>query len=350
MHLATIRPTQPAPAWAVATTGKFPQVNGVRSAATYSFGAGNHVFELLPDLCFARALVHLGLVDEHLNLSTALRARPVWQIPVQRVRTTGSDHGAPLDEPCVRGPGFLVSDRAHTAIEDQPRAVGRVRVSPRRVRLALGVRRGAEAPSIDRPQSTLIPSGCRAASARATRGTRAIAGDLEARFEPHVRAVRFDGIDQAGHYYLRFAQPRTFGDVSDEERRRLGMVLDQQYAAIDREIGERLASMGPEDVLFVVSAFGMEPVSVGKRLLARAPAEPASRARTKARPTGFRSRTARGCARRGCRSGRSPTSRRRCCTCWGCPSAATCRYGAHRPLHARVLADAAADVHSDLRP
>jgi predicted AlkP superfamily phosphohydrolase/phosphomutase len=64
--------------------------------------------------------------------------------------------------------------------------------------------------------------------------------------------------------------PRAFGDVSEEERRRHGTVLERQYARIDEEIGSYLATLAPDDVLLVVSGFGMEPVSVVKRLLARA--------------------------------------------------------------------------------
>ena len=40
-------------------------------------------------------------------------------------------------------------------------------------------------------------------------------------------AIRYPGIDAVGHYYLRYALPREFGDVSDEERLRHGRVLEQ---------------------------------------------------------------------------------------------------------------------------
>ena len=47
------------------------------------------------------------------------------------------------------------------------------------------------------------------------------------------------------------------------------------------------AALGPDDVLFVVSAFGMEPVSVGKRLLARLLAEPDITGTHEGAPDGF---------------------------------------------------------------
>jgi predicted AlkP superfamily phosphohydrolase/phosphomutase len=287
MHLATIRPTQPAPAWAVATTGKLPQVNGVRSAATFSFGAGNHEIELLPDMCFARALVHLGLIEEHLNLSTTLRARPVWQILSAFGMSVGIT-GLPLTNPVFPVRGFLVSDRAHTVVDATTPGVSGALVYPRDAFVTpspLG--ESVDAPVIDPPQATIDPERLARDLSPRDAWYRAIARDLEGRFDPQVRAVRFVGIDIAGHYYLRFAQPRAFGDVSDEERRRLGTVLDEQYAAIDREIGERLAALGPNDVLFVVSAFGLEPVSIGKRLLARMLGEPDITGTHEGAPDGF---------------------------------------------------------------
>ena len=36
-----------------------------------------------------------------------------------------------------------------------------------------------------------------------------------------LEAVRYQGLDTAGHYYLSYAQPRAFGDVSDKERQQL---------------------------------------------------------------------------------------------------------------------------------
>jgi arylsulfatase A-like enzyme len=61
--------------------------------------------------------------------------------------------------------------------------------------------------------------------------------------------------------------PRAFGDVSDEERRMYGQVLEQYYRFVDAEIGRLLDRLGPNDLLLVVSPFGMEPLSPAKRLL-----------------------------------------------------------------------------------
>jgi hypothetical protein len=84
---------------------------------------------------------------------------------------------------------------------------------------------------------------------------------------PGFLAVRFPGIDAVGHRFLRYADPAAFGDVSEAEREKFGGVLNQYYGFIDTLVGRELESLGPNDLLMVVSAFGMEPLSPGKRVL-----------------------------------------------------------------------------------
>jgi hypothetical protein len=92
---------------------------------------------------------------------------------------------------------------------------------------------------------------------------------LDDRIGPRVRIIRYEGVDVAGHHYLRYARPDAFGDVSPLERLQLGQVLEQQYALVDAELGRVMATVTKDDLLLVVSGFGMEPQSPGKRLLAR---------------------------------------------------------------------------------
>ena len=83
----------------------------------------------------------------------------------------------------------------------------------------------------------------------------------------HVQllAVRYAGLDAVGHYYLRYARPDAFGDVSEDERRRFGRVLDDYYAYVDMLVGEAMRRSREDDLLMVVSGFGMEPLTFGKR-------------------------------------------------------------------------------------
>ena len=119
--------------------------------------------------------------------------------------------------------------------------------------------------------------------------------------------------------------PSAFGDVTDDERRRFGSVLEAHYGFIDEAIGRAIATLGPDDLLLVVSGYGMEPLGFGKRLLERMIGDPDLSGTHEGAPDGFLmaygASVARGAAARARR--RSSTSRRRCCISSGCRSAAT---------------------------
>lgn len=262
LHLATMRPTQPTTVWAAALSGKFPPKNGVRSAATYSFAANQPAIELLPDLCFAHALVRLGILREVSYRSSSLRSRLVWSI-LSSQRVPVGVVGWELTNPSEPIRGFLLSDAfargATTPLEFSANGLG---YPPQAVQTARLLEQGASAryaaSTLDKP-----PLARDAVSSD-------VASQLRTEYQPRFVAVRYEGLDRAGHQFLRYALPRAFGDVSDDEARRYGGVLDEHYAYIDAEVGNAMASLGPEDLLVVVSGFGMEPISLGKRLLARA--------------------------------------------------------------------------------
>lgn len=282
MHLETIRPTQPGPVWAAALTGKYPSRNGVRSAARYGFGAGPVAIELLPDLCFAHALLHLGLLEEWPHDAAALRARPLWEV-LSAVGVRVGFVGVPLSSPVSPVDGYLVSDRIHLADRAALPSARQTEVFP------------ADAFSLE-PLAALshgFASGAATAGPPGLEPTArdswyvAVARALETTFTPVVTVLRLETLDVAGHYFLRYAQPRAFGDVSDEERRRYGPVLDQHYAFVDAHLGVLIDRLGPDDVLMVVSGFGMEPVSLAKRLLARVLGEPRHTGTHEHGPDGF---------------------------------------------------------------
>lgn len=55
--------------------------------------------------------------------------------------------------------------------------------------------------------------------------------------------------------------------MSEAERAQFGGVLNQYYGFLDTLVGREIERLGANDVLLVVSAFGMEPLSPGKRVL-----------------------------------------------------------------------------------
>jgi predicted AlkP superfamily phosphohydrolase/phosphomutase len=268
MDLATIRPTQPDPVWAAVATGMYPAKSGVRSAASYFARGDDRGLDLLPDHCFSHTLVRLGVVRDEPNSSVAWRARPLWTILGDYGLTSGIVRW-PLTYPAQPMVGFLITDRFHqlvgSMIEADERAVYPLEI--------LNPARDAFAGSTGAPQWDEF-------YARAAR-------DVVAQHPVQLEAVRYTGLDSAGHNYLRYAQPRAFGDVSDEERQQHGAVLDRAYAAIDGAIGAAVERLAPGDLLLVVSGFGMQPVSPLKHFAARVLRDPDLSGTHENAPDGF---------------------------------------------------------------
>jgi len=277
MHLATIRPTQPDPVWTTVATGKLPARTGVRSAARYQVPASSDPLELLPANCFAHGLVHFGFITAVPHTSASVRARPLWSI----LGSAGLISGVvnwPLTYPAQPVRGYLVSDQFYRpgAALAEPNEPGRD-ADP------------AARPSLLSMHPPALFEEARTAGYRAVPATGSAAGSslldtlpvvtdrmyeqvaaaLGEAVRPDLSVVRYRELDSAGHRFLRFAMPRDFGDVSPEEQRRYGLVLEGAYARVDVIVGRALATLGPDDLLLVVSGFGMEPLSVGRRVLER---------------------------------------------------------------------------------
>ena len=268
MDLATIRPTQPDPVWAAVATGMYPAKNGVRSAASYFARGDDRPLDLLPAHCFSHTLVRLGVVRDRPNSMAAWRTRPLWEILGDYGLSAGIVRW-PLTYPAQPMTGFLVTDRFHrligSMIEPDVRAIYPAEILP--------VARDAFAGSAGAQQWDEFYS----------RTARDVIAQRPVQFE----AVRFQGLDTAGHQYLKYAQPRDIGDVSDQERQQYGLVLDRAYASIDSEIGAAIERQAPGDLLLVVSGFGMQPVSTIKHLAGRLLRDPEVSGTHENAPDGF---------------------------------------------------------------
>jgi hypothetical protein len=64
-------------------------------------------------------------------------------------------------------------------------------------------------------------------------------------------------------------------------------VLERHYAIIDAALGRAMATLGPDDLLLVVSGYGMEPLPIGKRLIERVIGDPDVSGTHEAAPDGF---------------------------------------------------------------
>jgi predicted AlkP superfamily phosphohydrolase/phosphomutase len=277
MHLATLRPVQPNPVWTSVATGKLPFKTGIRSTARYRVWLAEESLELLPDFCFSQGLVRFGFVTEQRLTSAAVRARPLWSI-LSGLGISVGVVGWPLTHPAQPVRGYLVTDEFHkqdtlSADPDDPSAVYPAELL-NTARLAAASRAGADmeqpADEVAPAAPTLTPQIAAGQVLAADRLYERVDRALEASSPVRVAAVRYRLLDEAGHYYLRYAMPWAFGDVTDEERRRYGNVLESCYAVVDAVVGRAIASLEPGSLLLVVSGFGMEPQSMEKRLLQRA--------------------------------------------------------------------------------
>ena len=289
-HIATIHPTSAEAVWAAIATGKMPQKNGVRSAGIYRVSSGTGSIQLLPDYCFAYRLVRFGFLTEQPHSSATFRTRPLWSI----LGTSGYSVGVvawPLTQPAPAVRGYVVSDAYHRVVN---KAANDVAVTLYPSELQADAIEAAESAIADGVTPATGASGDPAAvdprqeaPARTDRLYDRVARALAQTHPTHVTITRYQSLDAIGHYFLRYAMPSEFGDVSDSERQRLGAVLDHQYAVIDESIGRAMAALGPEDLLLVISGYGMEPLGPGKRLVERLIGDPEISGTHEAAPDGF---------------------------------------------------------------
>ena len=293
LNLATLRPTQAEPVWSAVATGRYPIYNGIRAAAMYR-ALGGTLIELLPDYCFSQALVTFGFFTAEAHTARNLLVRPIWDILSDRGARVGVI-GWPLTEPAPTVDGFVISEAFHRLSEAElnldttPAVWPPALLTEARVALqtpatpdpvALVSTMGAPPPVNDYDlQSDRIPVVADRVHQQLLNGL-----DLNA---PRFVAVRFPGIDAVGHRFLRYADPSAFGDVTAAESQRFGRVLQQYYGFLDTLVGRALERLGPNDLLLVVSGFGMEPMSPGKRVLEIIAGDPLISGTHEPAPDGF---------------------------------------------------------------
>jgi predicted AlkP superfamily phosphohydrolase/phosphomutase len=286
IDLATLKPTQAETVWAAAATGKYPPKNGIRAGIRRVEPDDPTPVDLLPDYCFAQALVLQSFVREDEFLTSAsLRARTFWDILADYGIPSGVLNW-PLTYPAHADRGYVISDQldegeSHplrlaqvgaptTATEIARDAFDAWQSHPVRDVLALG-------------EDVQDPPGLQ--RARWDQAYSAAADELEKDFPTRLTAVRYEGLDVFGHASLREAEPELFGQISRSDPR--GSLLDRYYAYIDSEIGREVDRLAPGDLLLVVSGFGMDREGLLKQLLARARGEPERSGSHDRAPDGF---------------------------------------------------------------
>jgi hypothetical protein len=281
MYLATVRPTQPGPVWAAVATGMYPAKNGVRSAVRYYARGDSRPIYLLPDHCFSHALVQLGIVGTDSNQSDAYQARPLWSILSNAGVRTGVVRW-PLTYPAPPSLGFVVSDRFHELLGSMAQFdEGAVYPSDAlaQVRASFSDDVGEEVIDPKDPAET-------SAARRDRRYARAMR-DLRARVDVQVAVLRLQALDTAGHYYYQDSQASAFMDGSEAERRARVQQLERAYSGIDAEVGVAIDSLAADDLLLVISGFGMQRLHPAKELLAHLLGDANRRGSHERAPDGF---------------------------------------------------------------
>ena len=276
-HLATLRPTQAEPIWTTVATGRMPQTSGVRAAARYVASDAGPRVDVLPDYIFSQALVRYGFLRAEPHTPESMASMPLWRILSDRGIRVGVV-GWPLTHPAPDLRGYVVSDVLHRVDDARFALDGAAAVSPPALWTAITAAR--RLPLSPDPHEVLARAG------RLPRGS-----DADGRVDPapvqadslHLRlleaiegprpsrfvALRLPGLDAVAHYFLRYASPEEFGDVTEAEREAFGSVLGDYYGVLDAVVGRLHDSLGPDDLVLVVSGHGIEPLTPVKRILER---------------------------------------------------------------------------------
>lgn len=291
LDLATVRPTGPGPVWTSVATGLYPASTGVRSGATYVAWGAPQPIDLLPDHCFSHALVHLGVVRQEPSTSAAVQVKPLWRILSDAGMSVGVVRW-PLTYPAPEVNGFLVSDRFHELIgsilELDARAAFPETVLP--------IVRGAFAASaVPEEAPAVVPAasdvktadGPELPAANRDQAYSRTLQELRAAYDARFVALRYQGLDIVGHHYAGDTQPALVTDADHDERRRHLQILDRYYAYIDAEIGNAIAALGAEDLLLVVSGFGMQRQNLFKQMAGRLLGDPGLSGTHDRAPDGF---------------------------------------------------------------
>jgi predicted AlkP superfamily phosphohydrolase/phosphomutase len=271
--LATLRPTEGPPVWTSIVTGCLPRDHGIKSFSTYRVFGSARAFELLPKGVLVAFLERAGLVSRRPVTSAARRRPALWDalgafgIASGTVRIWGT-------HPPEKVQGFMLSPYFHLLSDDPARATTTL-FPPDLWKevLARAVRPGEVDPAlvrefVDDPAGTGPWRRPLVDEALAPDLTYHRAGALlRSVYDPALFATNVNGLDVAGHAFFRYAHPDRFGDVRPADARRFGRVLERYQALVGQWVGELGQGLRPGEVLLVVSGFGMEPVSLWRRLL-----------------------------------------------------------------------------------
>ncbi len=277
--LATLRPTEGPAVWASIFTGRYPRDHGIKSFSAYALPGSAQRFDLLPKATLVPWLERGGFVERVPLSADARRGPALWNalnalgLHAGVVRFWGT-------YPPERVKGFMLSHVFHQLLRDQPGRAGTALYPPD---LADQVQARAVDPRRDQAAvleafvdltAPLPPGG---AERERDLVERALAPDLtyeraglllRSAYDPPFFALSLYGYDVLGHSFRRYAHPEEFGNVPADELRRWGQLQARYTAHVDGLVGRLAAELRPDEVLLVVSGYGLRPVAPWRRGLA----------------------------------------------------------------------------------
>jgi hypothetical protein len=296
--LATLRPTEGPPIWTTMFTGRLPRDHGIKSFSTYRLRLSSDEWALLPKGAFVGQLERLSLVYRRPVTSSSRRRRALWNvldafgISAGLVRVWGT-------HPPETIRGFVLSPYFYALRNDRERVGGTLHplgllaevtaraLGPEDLDAGL-LPELAEAPSpgvslLDDPVLAALAGRALAPDLSYARA----AGVLRGAYDPSFFAISFHGYDVAGHGFYRYAHPEVFGDVSPDDVRRYGRVLDRYASLLGQWVSQQAQALRPGEVLVVLSAHGLEPSPLGRRLLGTLTGTPVAAASHAGAPPGI---------------------------------------------------------------
>ena len=258
-----------------------PYKTSVYSAARYVVPGSDQPLDLLPDFCFAQALVRLGLIEEEERASDAVRARPIWEL-LSGYGITAGVIDWPLTYPAHGVNGYLISDeflhrdpasvhgvdgRAAAGVSAGRRRGGAHRAAERRARAGVDRVRGAAGIGYRSRAKGRSRRRTRSPPMRRPSRSRRVVRRAAAR-AVHRRPV---SRHRCGRPLLSCAMRCRARSATSPTKSGCGTAAcsSRYYTYLDGIVGRAMAALGPDDLLLVVSGFGMEPLSLGKRVLER---------------------------------------------------------------------------------
>jgi len=275
--LGSLHPNEGPPLWTTLLTGRYPRDHGVLSATTYELAGSKSEWHLLPKGAGIGLLERAGLARRLPVASTARRRRALWNVldsfgvPTGLVRVWGT-------QPPEAIQGFVVSPYFHLVSHDPARASSAL--YPRDLLKEVAARM-VQAADLDPALLAGLAEGPRGVSPLGDLRLKALAETalapdlsyqraaavLSSTYRPSLLVLNFYGYDAVGHSFYRDAHPEAFGDVRPEDARRYGHVLERYASLLGGYVSDWQKELAPADILVVVSAHGLEPTPLWRRLL-----------------------------------------------------------------------------------